>query len=52
MEQFLHERYIRYKCKCGCTQHCGMSCRTEDCDCTECRCPECETNENIQKSSN
>jgi len=25
-EQFLHERYIRYKCKCGCEQHCNKRC--------------------------
>ena len=52
-EQFLHERYIRYKCKCGCEQHCNKGCLTEGCDCTECRCIKCEEkNENVQKGYN
>jgi hypothetical protein len=54
-EQFLHERYIQYKCKCACEQHCGHSCLTEDCDCTECNCKKCEDkdkNKNIQKGYN
>ena len=52
-EQFLHERYIQYKCKCGCEQHCGHSCLTEDCDCTECNCKQCQDkNKNIEKGYN
>jgi len=54
-EQFLHERYIQYKCKCACEQHCGHSCLTEDCDCTECNCKQCQDkdkNKNIQKGYN
>jgi hypothetical protein len=30
-----------YGCSCGCGQHCGSSCMTDDCDCNECRCSEC-----------
>ena len=52
-EQFLHERYIRYKCKCGCEQHCNTGCLTEGCNCTECRCNKCEEkNKNLQKGYN
>lgn len=55
-EQFLHERYIPYKCKCGCEQHCGHSCSTEGCECTECECTECECakceNKNVDKGYN
>jgi hypothetical protein len=41
------DRSISYRvpkelgCSCGCGQHCGISCMTDDCDCNECRCPEC-----------
>ena len=52
-EQFLHERYIRYKCKCGCEPHCNHSCLTEGCDCIECECNKCEEkNKNVQKGYN
>ena len=52
-EQFLHERYIRYKCKCGCEQHCGHGCSTEGCNCTECECKQCsDTDKNIEKGYN
>jgi len=52
-EQFLHERYIQYKCKCGCEHHGSHSCLTEGCDCKECECNKCEhKNENVQKGYN
>ena len=52
-EQFLHERYIQYKCRCGCEAHCGLSCLTDECDCTECNCNKCqEKDKNVQKGYN
>lgn len=35
-------------CSCGCGQHCGIGCMTDDCDCNECRCVECLSN--VQKT--
>jgi len=52
-EQFLHERYIQYKCKCGCEHHGSHNCLTEGCVCAECKCNKCEQkNENLQKGYN
>lgn len=48
-EQFLHERYIQYKCKCSCEQHCGHSCSTDGCNCTECECAKCKEKEEKDK---
>lgn len=49
MENFIddNEAYfkLKAKCRCDCTQHCGHSCMTDDCDCTECSCPNCAQTE-------
>jgi hypothetical protein len=56
------DRSISYRfpkeagCSCGCGQHCGNSCMTDDCDCNECRCSECmkdvyKTNNNLNRKS-
>ncbi len=49
-----NDRYqpLKPSCHCGCYQHCGWSCMTDDCDCTECTCVDCEDKINIVKSSN
>ena len=47
-------KYKNLGCSCGCGQHCGNSCMTDDCDCNECRCSKCmkdvyKTNNNLNR---
>jgi len=46
MENFIDDNtaYMRLRppCTCRCFAHCGISCMTDDCDCTECQCDSCK----------
>lgn len=45
MQNFIddNEAYARLLpvCSCGCVRHCGISCRSDHCDCFECGCARC-----------
>ena len=47
IEPAMINKYKNLGCGCGCGQHCGISCQTDDCDCTECTCVECREKPSI-----